>query len=117
MTFTFRPRAGGRMRADIATAADGPHVWLSVTNTRGEHAAVFIPLANVEEVVAGIRGTVRPSGGAPPTAVLAPAERQFLTFALDLAADHMANRGDEFDDEDDAALSQLRQLAAEGAGA
>jgi hypothetical protein len=42
-----------------------------------------------------------------------PAERQFLTFALDLAADHMANRGDEFTDEDEAALARLRQLAEE----
>lgn len=43
--------------------------------------------------------------------VLTPAERQFLTFALDLAADHMADRGDEFTAEDDAALDRLRQLA------
>jgi hypothetical protein len=48
---------------------------------------------------------------------LSAAERQFLSFALDLAADHMANRGDEFDAEDDAALARLRQLAAEEAGA
>jgi hypothetical protein len=46
---------------------------------------------------------------------LTPVERQFLTFALDLAADEMANRGDEFDDEDDAALARLRQLATEEA--
>ncbi len=63
MTFTFRPRAGGRIRADIATAADGPHVWLSLTNTRGEHAAVFIPLANVEEVIAGLRDMARQAAG------------------------------------------------------
>ncbi|MFD7093360.1 hypothetical protein [Streptomyces xanthophaeus] len=48
-----------------------------------------------------------------PTPALTPAERQFLRFALDLAADHMATRGDEFDDEDDAALARLRQLADE----
>ncbi|MFD9569955.1 hypothetical protein ACFWBI_08935 [Streptomyces sp. NPDC059982] len=40
-------------------------------------------------------------------------ERQFLTFALDLAADHMAGRGDEFTAEDDAALARLRQLTQE----
>lgn len=59
MTFTFKPRAGGRIRADIATAADGPHVWLSVTNTRAEHAAVFIPLDRLEEVIAGLREIAR----------------------------------------------------------
>ncbi|MEW1638614.1 hypothetical protein AB0469_31720 [Streptomyces sp. NPDC093801] len=46
---------------------------------------------------------------------LTTAERQFLRFALDLAADHMAVRGDEFTDEDDAALARLRQLAAASA--
>lgn len=45
--------------------------------------------------------------------VLTPAERQFLTFALDLAADQMSDRGNEFDDEDEAALTRLRQLAKE----
>ncbi|AZM91455.1 hypothetical protein [Streptomyces sp. W1SF4] len=43
--------------------------------------------------------------------VITASERQFLAFALDLAADHMAVRGDEFTDEDDAALARLRQLA------
>lgn len=44
---------------------------------------------------------------------LTPAERQFLQFALRLAADQMANRGDEFDEDDEAALARLRQLAKE----
>jgi hypothetical protein len=44
--------------------------------------------------------------------VLTDAERQFLTFALDLADDRMAERGDEFGDDDEAALETLRQLAA-----
>lgn len=44
---------------------------------------------------------------------LTDTERQFLTFALELAADQMAFRGDEFDDEDDAALDTLRRVAAE----
>lgn len=46
-------------------------------------------------------------------APLSAAERQFLTFALELAADEMASRGDEFDDEDDAALTTLRRMADE----
>lgn len=50
----------------------------------------------------------------PPSraASLSDAERQFLTFALDLAADEMASRGDEFGAEDQAALDSLRRLAA-----
>lgn len=57
---------------------------------------------------------VLPSG--PPdsrTATLTAAERQFLSFALDLAADRMASLGDEFDTDDEAALGKLRRLAAE----
>ena len=37
--------------------------------------------------------------------------REFLTFALDLAADQMASRGDEFNDDDEAALANLRRIA------
>ncbi|GAA4706221.1 hypothetical protein [Streptomyces youssoufiensis] len=40
-------------------------------------------------------------------------ERQFLTFALDLAADEMASCGDEFTEADEAALERLRRIAAE----
>lgn len=46
-------------------------------------------------------------------AVLTAAERQFLTFALELAADEMASRGDEFTADDEAALAKLRRLADE----
>ncbi|MGW4493815.1 hypothetical protein [Streptomyces sp. NPDC004376] len=42
---------------------------------------------------------------------LTDTERQFLTFALDLAADRMASRGDEFTSEDEAALEKLRSMA------
>ncbi|MEU0837150.1 hypothetical protein [Streptomyces sp. NPDC005969] len=44
---------------------------------------------------------------------LSDTERQFLTFALNLAADQMASRGDEFTEEDDAALATFRRIAAE----
>lgn len=44
-------------------------------------------------------------------------ERQFLTFALELAADQMACRSDEFDNEDEAALKSLRSMATEPAPA
>lgn len=37
-------------------------------------------------------------------------EQECLRFALELAADEMASRGDEFDAEDDAALESLRRL-------
>lgn len=39
-------------------------------------------------------------------------ERAFLSFALGLAADAMASRGDEFTVEDDAALIFLRRMAS-----
>ena len=42
---------------------------------------------------------------------LTDTERQFLTFALDLAFDQMVS-GDGFTDEDEAALASLRRLAA-----
>ncbi|WP_020141162.1 hypothetical protein [Streptomyces sp. 351MFTsu5.1] len=39
-------------------------------------------------------------------------DRQFLTYALELAAEQMASRGNEFGDDDTAALEKLRRLAA-----
>jgi hypothetical protein len=45
------------------------------------------------------------------SADLTASERLFLTYALELAADQMANRGDEFDENDEAALESLRTLA------
>lgn len=44
-------------------------------------------------------------------------ERQLLTFALELAADQMASRGDEFDAGDRMALESLRAMAIEPAPA
>lgn len=44
---------------------------------------------------------------------LTPYEQLFLKFALELAADQMANQGDEFDAADDAALESLRRLTGE----
>lgn len=48
-----------------------------------------------------------------PDPLLTSPEREFLTFALELAADQMASRGDEFDDDDRAALTALHAMAAE----
>jgi hypothetical protein len=45
---------------------------------------------------------------------LTDAERAFLTFALDLAADRMLDRSDEFTTEDDAALKAFRCMAGGG---
>lgn len=42
---------------------------------------------------------------------LSESERTFLSFALGLAADVMASRGDEFTVEDEAALTSLRAMA------
>lgn len=41
---------------------------------------------------------------------LSAPERQLLAFALNLTANQMYSRGDEFTDEDDAALASLRRL-------
>ncbi|MFF4751807.1 hypothetical protein [Streptomyces sp. NPDC001270] len=46
----------------------------------------------------------------PPAVVLTAADRQFLTFALDQAAEEMSYR-DGFTDDDQAALDKLRQVA------
>lgn len=61
------------------------------------------------------RGAVRPplSKGPDPVIELSKAEQQFLTFALELAADQIASRGNEFDDADEAALEKLRTLTGE----
>ncbi|MEW2127063.1 hypothetical protein AB0891_25420 [Streptomyces sp. NPDC007259] len=48
-----------------------------------------------------------------PSVQLSTAEQEFLRFALELAADQMASRGDEFDEDDEAALESLRRLAGE----
>lgn len=53
---------------------------------------------------------------APAAADLTNTERQFLTFALDQAADEMA-LSDGFTDEDEAALEKLRRLTAEDGAA
>lgn len=59
---------------------------------------------------------VSSAGPAPATdrdTQLSDVERQFLTYALDLAADQMASRGDEFGLNDEAAMERLRRLAGE----
>lgn len=57
-----------------------------------------------------------PAPVSPPPATdraaLSAADRQLLTFALDLAADQMTSRGDEFDADDEDAMERLRRLAA-----
>lgn len=45
-------------------------------------------------------------------AALTDSERQLLTFALGLAADEMASRGDEFTADDEAALNRFRRMTA-----
>ncbi|MFF8840531.1 hypothetical protein [Streptomyces sp. NPDC015130] len=50
----------------------------------------------------------------PADAPLTAAERQFLTFALDLADNRMANRSDEFTTDDYEALARLRRTVEEG---
>ena len=70
--------------------------------------ATLQDVTDAEQLVDAHRAEVLAEG-------LTGAERQFLTFALDLAADRMANRGDEFDADDEAALKSLRRMADEAA--
>ncbi|MEU0098206.1 hypothetical protein [Streptomyces sp. NPDC006267] len=60
------------------------------------------------------RAEARATDAAPPApvnrAALTDAERQFLTFAMDMAADEMS-LADGFTDEDEAALAKFRALA------
>ncbi|MFB7421601.1 hypothetical protein ACFC1L_44450, partial [Streptomyces sp. NPDC056210] len=56
------------------------------------------------------RLTTAPAAGQPADAPLTAAERKFLHFALDEAANEMS-LGDGFTDEDEAALDRLRLLA------
>lgn len=91
--------------------AGGVTETLSITiEGSDEPQSVHVQAADVPAVAAGIMSAARQQ---PTAAMLSVAERQFLTFALDLAADEMASRGDEFSDEDDDALASLRRLAAE----
>lgn len=46
-----------------------------------------------------------------PVPLLSDRDRLFLSFALGLAFDRMCSRGDEFGDDDHAALTALRKLA------
>ncbi|MBD3549807.1 hypothetical protein [Streptomyces sp. JV180] len=61
------------------------------------------------------RGAVRPplSKGPGPVIELSELEQQLLAFALELATDQIASRGNEFDDADEAALKKLRTLTGE----
>ncbi|MEU8968107.1 hypothetical protein AB0D11_02330 [Streptomyces monashensis] len=75
-----------------------------------------VPLHHVFAVVQALRAVQTVDAlVAPPAdrAVLSDTERQFLTYALDLAADHVAFRPDEFTDADRAAMERLRRLAGE----
>ncbi|MEU3522342.1 hypothetical protein AB0E62_00440 [Streptomyces sp. NPDC038707] len=46
---------------------------------------------------------------------LSQVERDMLRYALDLAQEKVLARGDEFTEEDQAALDRLRQLTVKGA--
>ncbi|MDT9688170.1 hypothetical protein Q5762_07340 [Streptomyces sp. P9(2023)] len=83
-------------------APDREPYWLELDPERA--AVLRDDLAGPDEQPA----VEQPAEAHPP---LTDAERQFLTFALELAADQMYSRGDEFDDADDAAMARLRRIA------
>lgn len=131
--FQYTDADGGRLA--IKPLPGVPYILL-MTDLEGS----AVPVDRVEEVVAGLRDMTRQAGGqvlkpcvcGAPTdartvhradgpchlpeplaaAVLTLAERQFLSFALDLASDRMVSDGG-FTDEDHAALDRFRKLAEE----
>jgi len=70
--------------------------------------------ASVQDATAAVLPVVRAAVAAETerARTLTETDRAFLAFALDLAADHMASRSDEFDESDDAAMTKLRHMAA-----
>lgn len=88
------------------TAASKAH------NIRRGNLAAFRPAGAYAAESRKVNGEYRVYAcyvGVPP--LLDAPMRAFLTFALDLAADEMANRGDGFTADDGAALATLRKLA------
>jgi hypothetical protein len=83
--------------------------WLELDRERA--AALRDDLTTPDELAAAVGqpAKARTADEAPLTA----AERQFLTFALDLADNRMANRSDEFTTEDYQALAAFRRMAEE----
>lgn len=111
---TSNPPAFEWIDGDPLMEAIAATIW-DHCRTEGTSLIVDDP-RNIAAVAAAVtRGAAPAVFPEPPSraASLSVAERQFLTFALDLAADEMASRGDEFGAEDDAALESLRRLAAE----
>jgi len=102
MTDLADPRILALAAARQNLAADGSPI--TPTWDRLHPADQEVALHDAERyLTAAIR-----AGLVPPA--LSDAERQFLSFALDLAFDQMCS-GDGFTDEDDAALASLRKLA------
>ncbi|MFJ7070156.1 hypothetical protein [Streptomyces sp. NPDC101115] len=115
------------IRQHTAIHGDGPAVGASPTNPDSEtdaRSAVYNPLVwpewnprtkshgmsadDANDALDAYRAAILNGAEAP----LTDDERQFLTFALDLADNRMANRSDEFTTEDYEALAHLRQIAA-----
>ncbi|MEU9670365.1 hypothetical protein AB0E25_33290 [Streptomyces bobili] len=95
---------------DYSWRRDGPR-WELVVG--GEHGGVYASRHRVygtPETVAAV--AVLPEQTDRAAVPLTAVERQFLTFALDLAFDRMVSDGG-FTSEDEAALETLRQMAAE----
>lgn len=66
--------------------------------------------AAAKKIAAALDGWTPPADRFP-TSLLSEAERGMLRFALELAEERMFSRGDEFTEDDTAALESLRRLA------
>lgn len=114
MTDTTSPTALGLLkRAEALLSA------LHGSVARHDNLAANLGCAGCElrdQISAALPSLAAAPAALPPAAdraTLSDADRQFLTFALDLAADQMASRGDEFNADDEDAMERLRRLADE----
>jgi hypothetical protein len=79
-----------------------------------QHGILTEVLGTPETFAAAVLAAVLPADSSRAD-TLSDTDRQFLTYALDLAADQMASRGNEFTPEDEDAMERLRRLAARSA--
>lgn len=104
-TLTERFTALGNPFSRMSINFQGPDGWPATRDVSPNDVADVL-----RELLGQASGQLEPAQSA---ATFSVAERQFLTFALDLASDHMASRGDEFTDEDQAALDRFRSMSVD----
>jgi hypothetical protein len=107
-----------------AAAEHGARVFTPEHEAEREQAALRAEIKRLQghfdKAIAGFNAQslrVTELGAEVERQTLTGAEREFLSFALELADDQVLDRGDEFTDEDRAALESLKRLATEAGAA